>query len=118
MKNETTKLAVPVDANVDHILGDPDAPLTLVEYGSYSCRHCHAAHEVVSRLRERFRSKLRYVFRHLPIAGSDTARPAAVLAELAFEQTGQFWPIHDELMERGPDFAEGELDEIAAKFDV
>src|SRR5690606_16723476 len=114
MKNETTKLAAPVNIETDHFIGNADAPITLVEYGSYSCKHCHAAHEVVANLRDRFGDQMRYVFRHLPIAGSDTAQPAAVLAELAAASTGEFWPIHDRLMKQGPDFREGELDAIAA----
>ena len=110
------KLDRPVDSSIDHILGDPDAEITLVEYGSYSCVHCHAAHEVVADLRDRFGDRMRYVFRHLPIAGSDTARPAAVLAEYGGEKTGEFWSVHDALMQRGPDFGPDDLDEIASEF--
>lgn len=105
-----------MDLKTDHFIGEADAPITLVEYGSYSCKHCHAAHEVVANLRDRLGDQMRYVFRHLPIAGSDTAHPAAVLAELAHEATGEFWPMHDRLMKQGPNFSDGELDEIAAEF--
>ena len=59
----------PVDIRRDHVLGGSDAELTLVEYGSYSCPYCHAAHEVIADLRDRFGDRLRYVFRHRPLAG-------------------------------------------------
>jgi len=117
-KSAPNKLERPVDTKTDHILGDNDAQITLVEYGSYSCTHCHAAHEVVANLRDRFGDQMRYVFRQLPIAGSETARPAAVLAEFAYEATGEFWPIHDRLMKRGPDFSDGDLDRIAGEFEL
>jgi hypothetical protein len=29
----------------DHVLGPPDAELTLVEHGSYACPRCHVVHE-------------------------------------------------------------------------
>jgi NhaA family Na+:H+ antiporter len=106
----------PVDPARDHVLGPADAELTLVEYGSYACPFCHAAHEVVANLRDRFGDRLRYVFRHLPIRGSDAAVPAAELAEYAGETTGQFWPVHDALMFRGPRFEPGALEQLAREF--
>ena len=56
----------PVDVVRDHVLGPPDAEMTLVQYGSYACSGCHAVHEVIEGLRSRFGERMRYVFRHLP----------------------------------------------------
>jgi Na+:H+ antiporter, NhaA family len=111
-----TNLAPPVDPGRDHVLGPPDAEMTLVEYGSYACGHCHAVHEVVEGLRGRFGDRMRYVFRHLPAAGSEDATRAAELAEYASATTGRFWEVHDALMERGPAFAEGDFGRIAREF--
>src|SRR5690349_4213472 len=107
----------PVDESRDHILGPRDAELTLVEYGSYACPPCHTVHEVVEGLRSRFGDRMRYVFRHLPIAGSEPAVRAAELAEYAARSTGDFWAVHEALMERGPAVAERELGPIAREFD-
>ncbi len=41
-KAAPNKLERAVDTAYDHILGNANAPITLVEYGSYSCTHCHA----------------------------------------------------------------------------
>jgi NhaA family Na+:H+ antiporter len=108
----------PVDDRRDHVLGSPDAEFTLVEYGSYACAHCRAAHEVVARLRSRFGDRMRYVFRHLPITGSDEALRAAELAERAAATTGRFWEVHEALMRHGPTFAPDELERIARDFHV
>src|SRR5687768_8233964 len=116
--NGTRRLSAPVDLTRDHFIGDPDAEITLVEYGSYSCEHCHAAHEVIADLRDRFGDRMMYVFRQLPIRGSESARPAAELAELAAETGDSFWSVHDELMRRGPDFEENDLAEIANRFSL
>ena len=86
--------------------------MTLVEYGSYACRHCHAVHDVIEGLRNRFGERMRYVFRHLPVTGNDDAIRAAELAEYAAETTGRFWEVHEALMERGPAFSEGEFGRI------
>lgn len=110
------KLDPPLDLRRDHVLGNPTAEMTLVEYGSYACIYCHAAHDVITNLRDRFGDQMRYVFRHRPIAGSDEAWTAAVLAEYAFETTGQFWAVHDALMKRGPTFSPDDFAKIAAEF--
>lgn len=113
-----TKLDPPVDPNDDHILGNPSAELTLVEYGSYACASCHSAHEVIADLRDRFGERLRYAFRHRPVDNNQDADRAAELAERVFEHTGEFWPIHDALMKRGPVFTSADFDAIEREFDM
>ena len=108
-----TKLDPPVDPGRDHILGNPEAELTLVEYGNYTRPSCHAAHEVIADLRDRFGERMRYVFRHRPAGESGIARRAAELAEYAFRTTGEFWPIHDALMKHGPAFTPDDFEQIA-----
>ncbi|MDF2780459.1 MAG: nhaA 3, partial [Geminicoccaceae bacterium] len=76
------RLDRPVDAGSDHVLGPADAQIELVEYGSYACPYCRAANEQIARVRDELGNRLRYVFRHRPIAG-DLARRAAELAERA-----------------------------------
>jgi NhaA family Na+:H+ antiporter len=99
------KLDPPIDLERDHILGPPDAEMTLVEYGSYACRDCCAVHEVIAGLRNRFGERMRYVFRHLPMPGNDNAVCAAEIAEYAAETTGRFWEVHEKLMQRGGAFS-------------
>ncbi len=110
------KLDRAIDDRRDHVLGNIDAPITLVEYGSYACRHCHAMHEVIADLRDRFGDRMRYVFRHRPISGSDEAERAAELAEYASEATGHFWTVHDALMQQGTIFTDGDFERIASDF--
>jgi NhaA family Na+:H+ antiporter len=112
------KLDPPVNLNRDHVLGPPDAELTLVEYGSYACPRCRAVHDVVQGLRNRFGDRMRYVFRHLPIAGNEDATRASELAEYAGQSTGQFWEVHEALMERGPNLAQDDFGRIAREFNL
>jgi len=44
-------LTPPVDLKRDHVLGNPDAEMTLLQYGSYGCARCHAVHSIVEELR-------------------------------------------------------------------
>jgi NhaA family Na+:H+ antiporter len=113
-----TKLDPPVDPARDHLLGKDEAELTLVEYGNYARDSCHAAHEVVSDLRDRFGSRMRYVFRHRPAGENNDARRAAELAEFAHQTTSDFWPVHDALMKQGPAFTAGHFEQIARQFNL
>ena len=59
-----------VDDESDHVLGPADAPITLVEYGSYACPYCRAANERIAEVRDQFGDRMRYVFRHRPLTAS------------------------------------------------
>jgi NhaA family Na+:H+ antiporter len=102
-----------VDETYDHVLGAAGAQITLVEYGSYACPYCRAANEQIARIRDEFGDRLRYVFRHRPIPGSDIARRAAELAERTEDPEG-FWRAHIELMTRSETLTEDDLGAVAS----
>jgi protein-disulfide isomerase len=94
-----SRLAVPVSKSRDHIRGDPDAPVVMVEYGDFECAYCGAAYPVVKALEERLADLLAVVFRHFPLT---TVHPFAQLAAEASEAAGaqgKFWRMHDILFE-------------------
>jgi NhaA family Na+:H+ antiporter len=113
-----TRLNRAIDPERDHILGDPDADMVLLEYGSYACQACREVNAVITRLRDHFGSRLCYVYRHRPITGNESAWRAAVLAEYAAATPDDFWPVHSALMTCGPVLEPLELDLIAAAFDL
>ena len=108
------RLTPPVDLERDHVLGPLGAPLTLVEYGSYDCPHCRAANERITQVRGLLGQRVRYVFRHRPVTGSERARRAAELAEsVAFDR---FWDAHVALMTRSAGaLTETDLEAVAAE---
>ncbi|MEV6375104.1 Na+/H+ antiporter NhaA [Micromonospora musae] len=91
---EIVDLLVPVDMDRDHIRGPADAPVTVVEYGDFECPYCGQAEPVVRELLAEF-TKIRYVWRHLPLTEVHPhAELAAEAAEAAGDQ-GAFWEMHD-----------------------
>jgi NhaA family Na+:H+ antiporter len=106
------RLDRPVDGARDHVLGPADADITLVEYGSYDCPHCRAANEKIAEMRDRFGDRVRYVFRHRPITGSDIAVRAAELAECSADHA-QFWDAHVKLMTRSAQLTDDDLHAVA-----
>jgi len=86
----------------DHIQGEPDAPVTLVEYGDYECPHCGRAYPIVKRVQERLGARLRFVFRNFPL---NEVHPHALHAAEAAESVAAhggpnaFWAMHDLIFE-------------------
>jgi Na+/H+ antiporter NhaA len=79
------KLIRAVDPDRDHIRGDPNAPLTLVEYGDYECPFCGRATGAIDEVLAHFGAELRYVWRHLPL---ERVHPRAFDAARAAEAAG------------------------------
>lgn len=81
-------------AAAEHVLGDPDAMLTLLEYGDYECPACIRAEPLVQQLVASHPGRVCLVFRHFPLLEIHPhAELAAEAAEAAAAQ-GRFWPMH------------------------
>jgi protein-disulfide isomerase len=95
-----------VDPDRDHIRGDPDGTVTLVEYADFECPYCGRAEPTIRELLDLHHgSGLRYVFRHLPLQDVHPHAQLAAEASEAAAAQGAFWPMHDTLMAH-----QGELD--------
>jgi protein-disulfide isomerase len=92
----TSPTAVPEAAlaAAEHLLGDPQARLSLLEYGGYECPACARVEPLIHKLLAASGAPLCFVFRHLPLMEEHPhAELAAEAAEAAAAQ-GQFWPMH------------------------
>lgn len=95
-------------ADDDVILGDPDAPVTMIEFGDYQCPFCRKLFtETEIQLRKEYieTGKLRMIYRDFPLDQIHPfARPAAEAAECARDQ-GKYWIYHDMLFTKQDDLA-------------
>lgn len=87
--------------NPSHVRGDPDARVTLEEFGDFQCPACQQTSEVVRGLEKDFGPRLRVVFWHFPLAAHQHGREAALAVEAASLQ-GRFWEMHDLLYGNQP----------------
>ena len=95
-----------VDPERDHIRGDPDGAVTLVEYADFECPYCGRAEPTIRELLDMHHGGgLRYVFRHLPLQDVHPHAQLAAEASEAAAAQGAFWQMHDTLMAH-----QGELD--------
>ena len=82
--------------NGSPILGDPNAPVTLIEFGDYQCHFCNVHfHNTEHKLLENFikTGKVKMIFKDFTIIGPDSVN-AAHGTHCANDQ-GKFWEYHD-----------------------
>ncbi|MFN2559787.1 MAG: Na+/H+ antiporter NhaA [Jatrophihabitans sp.] len=101
-----------VDPDEDHIRGPANASITVIEFGDFQCPYCGQAEPVVRDLLHD--TDIRYVWRHLPLSDvHPQAQLAAEAAEAAAAQ-GNFWEMHDVLLDHQEELRPVDLMRYAA----
>lgn len=90
----STELAAKHAAGDAPGFGPADAKLAVVLYSDFECPYCSRAAEVAGKLKEKYGTKVRFVFRQYPLPMHANA-PLAHEAALAAHVQGKFWPFHD-----------------------
>ncbi len=86
----------------DPVKGNPDAPVTVVEFSDFQCPFClRFFQQTLPLIEENYidTGKIKFVYRDFPLDSiHPNARPAHIAAECADEQ-GKFWEYHDLLFQ-------------------
>ena len=93
---------VKISVDNDPVIGNPDAPITIIEFSDFQCPFCARFHiQTLPLILEQYieQGKVKLVFRDFPIQSiHPNALPASVAAECANEQ-GKFKEMHDMLFD-------------------
>ena len=92
-----------VSADRDHIYGNPDAIVSLIEYSDFECPFCKRFHATPKKLVEAYDGKVNWVYRHFPLAFHNPgAQKQAEASECAAELGGNdaFWRYTDLIYKR------------------
>lgn len=80
--------------------GPADAPVTVVEFSDFQCPYCAQATSLIDEVLAQYPETVKVVFMHYPLPMHDWARPAAVAAQCAAQQSDDaFWTLHDKYFE-------------------
>lgn len=106
----------PVSKDRDHIRGNPDAPVTLIEYSDFECPFCKSFHPTVKKVVDESNGRVRSVYRHFPLDQIHPvkARKEAAASECAAELGGNdaFWKFADRFFEVTPSNNNTDVDTV------
>lgn len=97
-------------------IGDPDAPVTMIEFTDYQCPYCRRhATRVAPQLVAAYvdTGKLRYQVRQIPVESSHPQAFKAAEAALCAGDQGAYWPMHERLFAHQTELAPAQLLEHA-----
>ncbi len=89
----------------DHLIGNPKAPIKIIEYSDLECPFCKSFHATMNQLVELYPGKIAWVYRHFPLDQLHSkARKEAEATECAFELGGntKFWEYTNKVFEVTP----------------
>lgn len=97
----------PIDKN-DHIIGNPDAEVVIVEYSDYQCPFCKGFHETMTKIMEEYgpTGKVAWVYRHFPLTQiHPLAKPASEATECIAKLGGnsKFWEFSNSMILESPE---------------
>lgn len=90
----------PVNNERDHIRGEKNAAVTIIEYSDTECPFCKRFHPTVQEMVDTYKGKVRWVYRHFPLRQLHSkAAKEAEATECAYEQGGDdaFWKYVDRI---------------------
>jgi len=99
---ETPKaITIPLGLRGDPSQGDPNAPITIVEFSDFQCPYCKRFHDdVLPSLKKEYIEKglVRFVHKDLPLPFHEYARDAAITARCSTDQA-QYWKAYQALFQ-------------------
>jgi protein-disulfide isomerase len=103
--NENQELSLKV-TDEDHVRGDRNAPVKVIEYSDFECPFCKMFHFTMKRIVEDYDGQVAWIYRHFPIEQIHPvkARTEAIASECVAELAGNdaFWKFTDEFFELSP----------------
>ncbi len=101
---EEPKVTAPSVSDADHIRGNKNAKVTIIEFSDFQCPYCSRFHDTMKQVMAAYPNDVRWVYKNFPLDSiHQFARKAGEAAECAGEQN-KFWEYADKLYENQSSF--------------
>jgi protein-disulfide isomerase len=104
-------------AGEGHLIGNPNAPVKIVEFSDFECPFCAEAHSTLQEIRKRYGGQVAVVYRHFPLPRHPNAFRAALATECAAEQNA-FESYHNLLFQQRDSIGVTAWDDLADRAGV
>tara|TARA_B110001454_G_scaffold210192_1_gene224455 strand:+ start:117 stop:920 length:804 start_codon:yes stop_codon:yes gene_type:complete len=113
------KIPLKISTDNDPIIGNPNAPITIIEFSDFQCPFCARFHiQTLPKIIDEYikEGTVKLVFRDFPIQSiHSNALPASLAAECANEQ-GKFKEMHDKLFDKQNEWNNKNIDNVIILF--
>jgi protein-disulfide isomerase len=100
------------------IRGNPDAPITIVEFSDFQCPYCLQAYTTVKELLKKYDGKVRLAYRDLPLSETESEMPGGGAASRCAGEQGKFWEYHDLLFENQDYYGQLAFEDFATQLNL
>lgn len=100
IKVKAKQIIRPVSTTQDHIYGNPNAAISIIEFSDFECPYCRKIHPDLKRLVNETNQQINWVFRHYPLSfHKPNAQLEAEASECVAHLAGNkgFWTFIDTL---------------------
>ena len=101
--NEKAKKVRRVSASRDHVYGNPNAPVSLIEYSDFECPFCKRFHATANEIVDAYGGKVNWVYRHFPLSMHNPGAQKEAEASECVAQLGgndAFWKFANAIYAR------------------
>ena len=115
MEAETKVWDIPLSQSV--VLGNPNAPITIVEFSDFQCPYCSRIAPYLDTLMKKHPDKIRMIYKFFPLSFHKNA-PAAAAAAIAAQNQGKFWEFRFAIASHNNELADTTYISVAKKIGV
>lgn len=88
-----------VSLDPSRVRGNPEAPVTIVEFSDFQCPFCQRAYPVMKEILSKYDGKVKLSYRDFPLRQAHPQAQMAAEASRCAGEQGKFWEYHDLLFD-------------------
>lgn len=90
---------VQVGYDPTRVRGNPEAPVTIVEFSDFQCPFCRQVEATVKDLVTKYNGQVKFAYRDFPLSSVHPQAETAAEASRCAQEQGKYWELHDAMFD-------------------